>query len=82
MEYIRPALRYFCMKFDVEIPDWLEAEDHYGHGDGEKEQMMELFGVPKLEPATWDQWMFEEVESMREEEEDEPGAPTDVRIDD
>lgn len=29
VELIRPALRYFCKKFNVEVPKWLANDDYY-----------------------------------------------------
>ncbi len=57
MENVRPALRYYCLKLGVDVPEWLADETHFGHGDGDEE----MFGPGPLDPATWDQWMFEEI---------------------
>ncbi len=69
MENIRPALRYYCIKFGVEVPEWLEEETHFGHGNGSPEEMEMMFGVPKLDPSTWDEWIFEEIAQARDVEE-------------
>lgn len=29
VELIRPALRYYCKKFQVETPEWLKSDDYY-----------------------------------------------------
>lgn len=29
VELIRPALRYYCKKFNVKAPDWLSSDDYY-----------------------------------------------------
>ncbi len=78
IENIRPALRYYCIKFGVEIPEWLEEETHFGHGAGTPEEMEMTFGVPKLDPSTWDEWIFQEVADTRdiEEEGEEEGITT------
>lgn len=46
VEKVRPALRYYCMKFSVSIPDWLK-DDHYFENlpDSEKKS---LFGTTDL----------------------------------
>lgn len=75
MENLRPALRYYCLKYAVDIPEWLEEETHFGHGDGEAEEMMEMFGVPQLDPSNWDEWMPHlEQENLEEEDEGEEEA--------
>lgn len=46
VEYLRPALRYYCKRFGVEVPGWLKDESYYkGMPDSEK---LELFGTTKL----------------------------------
>lgn len=62
MEYIRPTLRYYCKKLGVEIPDWLQGDEHHGHGKGDSKYMLDHFGKDKLEPAKWDEFMFEHLE--------------------
>ena len=69
MENIRPALRYYCTRYGVDIPEWLDDETHFGHGEGDPEYMEETFGVPQLKPATWDEWMFQAQEQTEEDEE-------------
>lgn len=76
MESIRPALRYYCGKFGVEIPEWLEEETHFGHGEGSPEEMETTFGVPKLDPSTWEEWIPNEIVETRDVEEDEDEAVT------
>lgn len=47
--YLRPALRYYCARFGVKVPKWLENDDYYkGLPDDEKQ---DLFGTTKLR---WD----------------------------
>jgi len=29
VELIRPALRYYCKKFNTKMPDWLASDDYY-----------------------------------------------------
>ena len=44
--YIRPALRYYCAKFDVKVPDWLKDDSYFENlPDAEKN---DLFGTTKL----------------------------------
>lgn len=46
VEYVRSALRYYCTKFGVTIPHWLENDDFYHKLDDDTKQ--ELFGTTKL----------------------------------
>ena len=44
--YVRPALRYYCARFGVKVPSWLENDDAYEQlPDDEK---VKLFGTTKL----------------------------------
>lgn len=44
--YVRPALRYYCAKFGVTVPDWLKTDAYYENlPDTEKQ---DLFGTTKL----------------------------------
>jgi hypothetical protein len=62
LEFIRPSLRYYCKKLNVEIPNWLEGDEHYGHGKGSPEEMEQRYGKKKIEPAKWDEYLFEDLE--------------------
>lgn len=42
VEQIRPALRYFCRKFNVEIPAWLEG--NYIFEQYDPEEFKEMYG--------------------------------------
>lgn len=48
VEKIRPALRYYCARFQVPVPDWLESDDEYTAM--EPAAMKELFGATALSP--------------------------------
>lgn len=46
VECLRPALRYYCAKYGVEVPKWLKSEDYYrGLPDDEK---LSLFGTTEI----------------------------------
>lgn len=48
VEKIRPALRYYCLKYSVKVPSWLKDDEYYlGLTDREKQ---DLFGTTKLKP--------------------------------
>lgn len=46
VEKIRPALRYFCKRYGVDIPDWLEKDDEFT-GLPQKEKV-KLFGTADI----------------------------------
>lgn len=46
VEKIRPALRFYCKKFGVTVPHWLQADSFYT--DKPVEEKMDLFGTDKL----------------------------------
>lgn len=46
VEKVRPALRYYCKKFGVKVPAWLENDDYYKNLPDEEK--MDLFGTTTL----------------------------------
>lgn len=46
VEKVRPALRFYCQKFGVTVPDYLKNDDHWKNLPDEEKQ--ELFGTTKL----------------------------------
>lgn len=54
VELTRPALRFFCSKFGVDVPEWLEGNGHYDQLSPEEHN--EMFG-----PKPLDVQEFEEV---------------------
>ena len=46
VEKVRPALRYYCKKYQVKIPHWLENDDEYRHMSDEEKTRH--FGTTKL----------------------------------
>jgi len=47
VEQVRPALRWFCKKFQVDIPDWLQGNAHYD--SMEPEEAEDFFGKDPLQ---------------------------------
>ena len=46
VEKILPALRYYCDKYEVDVPDWLASDNHWkGMAEDEQEH---LFGPGEL----------------------------------
>ena len=45
LEKVRPALRYYCKKFDVEVPAWLKDDSYYHNLPNEEKE--QLFGTAK-----------------------------------
>jgi hypothetical protein len=46
VEKIRPALRYYCRKFNVDVPPWLRNDKYYT--EMEAEEKMHLFNTTHL----------------------------------
>lgn len=46
VEKIRPALRFYCKKFGVKVPEWLVNDDYFKNLDDSEKQ--ELFGTTEL----------------------------------
>lgn len=46
VEKIRPALRFYCKKFGVQVPEWLANDDIYRNMDEDKKK--DLFGTSEL----------------------------------
>lgn len=46
LQKIRPALRYYCKKFDVTVPDWLKTDKIYT--DLEPAEKLDMFGTVHL----------------------------------
>ena len=46
VERIRPALRYYCKKYSVPVPDWLKSDDLFI--EMPEEEKIKLFGPGKL----------------------------------
>lgn len=46
VEKVRPALRYYCIKFGVKIPEWLKNEDYFKRMSDKEKQ--DYFGTTKL----------------------------------
>ena len=46
VEHVRPALRYWCAKFGMEVPDWLKDEKQYT--EMSHEEKVKMFGTDHL----------------------------------
>lgn len=57
MEKVRPALRWFCKKFGVNIPSWLDGNGV--HGELPPEEQKELFGEEPLDVREFEEWQQE-----------------------
>lgn len=68
VEQVRPALRWFCKKYGMNIPTWLEGNMHYD--ELPPEQFAEMFGEGPLNTRE-----FEE-HSTEPENPEVPGADT------
>ena len=51
VEKIRPALRYYCQKFGIQIPAWLTNEDRYKNLP--ESQKSKLFGKSNIVPIVF-----------------------------
>lgn len=54
VENVRPALRWFCKKFGVNIPSWLEGNMHYDEISPEHSE--HLFGTGPLKVRDYEEW--------------------------
>lgn len=54
VEVQRPAMRWLCKKFGVNIPSWLEGNMHYD--EMEPEHFKELFGEGPLKVREYEEW--------------------------
>lgn len=46
VEKVRPALRYYCQKYNEPVPEWLK-DDHYFENLSDKEKL-DMFGTVEL----------------------------------
>lgn len=46
VEWLRPALRYYCAKFGMKVPDWLANDSYYL--ELPPEEKIDLFGTTDL----------------------------------
>lgn len=46
VEKILPALRYYCGKYDVDVPGWLQSNDHWE--EMSEDELEHLFGPGEL----------------------------------
>lgn len=53
VEQVRPALRWFCKKFQQDIPEWLQGNGHYDFMSSE--EMTDFFGEGPLQVFEFDE---------------------------
>lgn len=53
VEQVRPALRWFCKKFHVDTPAWLQGNAHYD--SMEPEELEDFFGPGDLQVFEFDE---------------------------
>ena len=53
VEQVRPALRWFCKKYSVKIPEWLEGNGHYDEMSGDEAK--DFFGDGDLRVHEFDE---------------------------
>ena len=63
LERERPALRFYCRKFGVPVPNWLEGCG--GYEDLSQKTFTELFGNQPLRPLEFKTWgeLFPELQA-------------------
>lgn len=49
---VRPALRWFCKKYDTDVPEWLKGNGVYDNMNEEERQ--DLYGQPELDVMEFD----------------------------
>jgi hypothetical protein len=65
VEHVRPALRYWCAKFGIEVPHWLKGEDDFVKLSDTKK--MELFGTTELHILEFRKWKRTSLAQVKEE---------------
>lgn len=68
VEHVRPALRYWCTKFGVEVPDWLQNEERFTQLS--PEEKMEMFGTDRLDIREFKKFKRTPMPSAEGEDED------------
>jgi len=53
VEEVRPALRWFCKRYQMDIPEWLKGNAHYE--DMPKEEFSDFFGEGDLQVHEFDE---------------------------
>lgn len=57
VEKVRPAMRWFCKKYGVNVPSWLEGNMHYDELPPDEHE--ELFGKEPLKVREFEEWQTE-----------------------
>lgn len=63
VELIRPALRYYCKKFNVKVPKWLANDDYYAKTMSVDERQ-KMFGMAPLRIGEFQQLKKLQVDSV------------------
>jgi hypothetical protein len=72
VEKILPALRFYCNRLGVAIPDWLATNGHWERMEDEEKQR--LFGDEPLKLREFAPVERPDIEVIRNEEEEQPGG--------
>lgn len=72
VEKVQPALRYYCDRFEVDVPDWLATNGHWERmSDEEKEK---LFGPEPLKLREFARVECPDIAVVRDDGEEQPGG--------
>lgn len=72
VEKILPALRYYCSKYDVEVPDWLVGNNHWERMSPEEQE--HLFGPGELRFREFQPVNCPDIAVVRDGDEQDQGA--------
>lgn len=75
MEWVRPALRFYCKQFNVQIPEWLERLGPWEHLPAEEHTA--LFGPGPLRHREFRSWADKQIEDQKEAEGQQKEKPQD-----
>lgn len=69
VEKILPALRFYCKKYDVEVPDWLVGNNHWEEMSEEEQE--QLFGPGPLRFREFKMVVVPDIAVVREDDDEE-----------
>lgn len=75
VEWIRPALRFYCRQYDVQVPEWLERTGPWENLSAEEHT--ELFGPGPLRHREFRSWADRQIEKQNQEAQQAKEKPED-----
>lgn len=69
VERVRPALRFYCKRYGIDVPDWLENDDQWESMPDEEK--LATFGRTDLKIRDFMPLNFPDIQVQRDEDEQE-----------